>query len=562
MRGSIMSMSNGQTGRLSPQSLLQQRYVILGQIGRGGMGAVYKAEDTRFSRRYVAIKEMSQSHLDSVELDMAIARFQQEADMLASLVHPNLPRITDRFSDQERSYLVMDFVEGKTLLELIKETPNHQLPVAQVLHYARQLCDVLIYLHEHYPPIIFRDLKPTNVMITPRGQVFLIDFGIARSFKEGKSQDTFFLGSPGYAPPEQHGYAQTNPRSDLYGLGATLHYCLTGRDPYYSQDRFSFPPARQLNPQVPPDFDQLIERLVAQNERERPASAREVQQALMRISQEASAHTSTMLPMTPMTPAPVTNPASAPTQYAPPSVRGNDNAGGSPRSPTTPIMPPGSSSIPPLGQQVPSIPAIPSAASAAPSIRAIWTMPFMLVFGVFLIVMLGSGLFVLTVLYPNGYGYGFLFESVLSLLLLLVAGAASRMIQSPIARRILFFTATAALISGIAFVGTGIGISQPPVPLLPSGPASLLFTLGLVAASVISLFWSVRPFNMLGRVMLAIPFSIALICTLIQSQLQLLPTLSDSAIGRHILLLVALIALIQGTLLAVQMERARGKATT
>ena len=132
MRGGIMSMPNGQTGRLSPQSLLQQRYLILGQIGRGGMGAVYKAEDTRFSRRYVAVKEMSQGHLDTVELEMAIARFQQEADMLASLVHPNLPRITDRFSDQERSYLVMDFIEGKTQLQQIKEAPNHKLPIAQL----------------------------------------------------------------------------------------------------------------------------------------------------------------------------------------------------------------------------------------------------------------------------------------------------------------------------------------------------------------------------------------------------------------------------------------------
>src|SRR5947209_15590631 len=314
------------------------------------MGAVYKAEDTRFSRRYVAIKEMSQAHLDTVELEMAIARFQQEADMLASLVHPNLPRITDRFSDQERSYLVMDFVEGKTLLQLIKENPNHQLPVAQVLYYARQLCDVLIYLHEHQPPIIFRDLKPTNVMITPRDQVFLIDFGIARSFKEGKSQDTFFLGSPGYAPPEQHGIAQTNPRSDLYGLGATLHYCLTGRDPFYAPDRFAFPPARQLNPQVPPELDQLTQRLIAQDERERPASAREVQQALVRMSQEASAHTSAALP--PMTPAPTINPSSAPTQYSPPAIRGNDNSAGiPPRSSTAQIMPSGSSSIPPLRQQ-------------------------------------------------------------------------------------------------------------------------------------------------------------------------------------------------------------------
>src|SRR5207253_9782535 len=137
-------------------------------------------------------------------------------------------------------------------------------------------------------PIIFRDLKPTNVMITPRDQVFLIEFGIARSFKEGKSQDTFFLGSPGYAPPEQHGIAQTNPRSDLYGLGATLHYCLTGRDPFYADDRFSFSPIRQSNPQVPIELDQLVERMVDQDEWARPATALEVQQALLALTQRAS----------------------------------------------------------------------------------------------------------------------------------------------------------------------------------------------------------------------------------------------------------------------------------
>ncbi len=546
-----MSMPNGQTGRLSPQSLLQQRYLILGQIGRGGMGAVYKAEDTRFSRRYVAIKEMSQSHLNTVELEMAIARFQQEADMLASLVHPSLPRITDRFSDQERSYLVMDFIEGKTLLELIKGTPNHQLPVAQVLYYARQLCDVLIYLHEHQPPIIFRDLKPTNVMITPRDQVFLIDFGIARSFKEGKSQDTFFLGSPGYAPPEQHGMAQTNPRSDLYGLGATLHYCLTGRDPFYAPDRFSFPPARQFNPQVPPELDQFIQRLVAQNEWERPTSAREVQQTLMRISQEASAHTSTALP--PMTPAPVINPASAPTQYSPPPRSGNDNnAGISPRSPTAPIMPAGSASILPLRQPTPTIPAFPSLASTPPSITSIWTIPFILVFGVLLVLTLGSGLFVLNVLYPTGYGYAFLFESVLSLLLLVIAGAASTMTHGLIPRSILSITIIAALFSGLVFMGMGLsGLPSTIATLLPS----LSPNIGLIIVSIISLLWLVRPFRLLDRVILAVPFGIALICTLLQS-----PTAGNGATQNqsHLLLLVAFIALIQGTLLAIQMEHVRG----
>ena len=206
---------------------------------------------------------MSQGQLNANELAEAAARFHQEARLLGSLHHPNLPRIYDAFSEYGRSYLVMDYIDGKTLLQLLKNAGKRPLPVAQVLDYATQLCDVLAYLHAQNPPIIFRDLKPTNVMVTENGHVVLIDFGIARFFKEGQAQDTVYLGSPGYAPPEQHGVSQTNPRSDLYALGATLHCCLTGRDPFHADDRFAFPPVRLLNPLVPIELDQLVQRLVS-----------------------------------------------------------------------------------------------------------------------------------------------------------------------------------------------------------------------------------------------------------------------------------------------------------
>src|SRR6185312_11435543 len=258
-----MSTNNGQTGRLSPQSQLQQRYIIVGRVGRGGMGAVYQATDIRIGHRRVAIKEMSQTHLDETQLIEATTQFFKEAGMLGSLSHPNLPRIYDAFSEQGRSYLVMDFIEGQTLHQILKDYHGNPLPVTQVLAYARQLCSVLDYLHRRNPPIIFLVIKPTNVMITESGHIYLIDFGIARFFKEGQQQDTTLLGSPGYAPPEQHGMSQTNPRSDIYGLGATLHYCLTGRDPYYTHDHFSFESVRKYNPLVPIELAQLIQRMVA-----------------------------------------------------------------------------------------------------------------------------------------------------------------------------------------------------------------------------------------------------------------------------------------------------------
>src|SRR5579863_4480292 len=183
-----MSTYDNQTGTLSPQFLLKQRYVILRQAGRGGMGAVYLAVDTQQGQRQVAIKELSQSHLGETELKEVTARFEQEAQMLHSLWHPNLPRIHDAFSERGRAYLVMDFIDGKTLQQILKDTKG-PLPVQQVLSYANQLCNVLSYLHQFNPPIIFRDVKPTNIMITPQGHVYLIDFGIARFFKEGQTQD-------------------------------------------------------------------------------------------------------------------------------------------------------------------------------------------------------------------------------------------------------------------------------------------------------------------------------------------------------------------------------------
>src|SRR6516162_8336083 len=185
----LMSTYENMTGKLTPQSILHQRYLIVGQAGRGGMSAVYQAVDTHFGNHIVAIKEMSQGNLSMNELAEATARFQQEAVLLSSLHHPNLPTIYDGFSEDGRSFLVMEYIDGKTLLQMLKDSGGRPLPVAHVLDYAIQLCDVLIYLHSHNPPIIFRDLKPTNVMVKSNGDVMLIDFGIARFFKEGQEQD-------------------------------------------------------------------------------------------------------------------------------------------------------------------------------------------------------------------------------------------------------------------------------------------------------------------------------------------------------------------------------------
>jgi tetratricopeptide (TPR) repeat protein len=268
------------TGSLPDQTLLAGRYQLLSRIGQGGMGAVYKAADTRFNNRPVAIKEMSSTGLTPARLQEAEAAFEHEAHLLADLMHPNLPRIYEHFAENDRSYLVMDFIEGQTLEEYLGLKGGGPLPVDQVITWAEQLCDVLNYLHSHQPPIIFRDLKPANVMISESGHVYLIDFGIARIFKPGKQHDTVALGSPGYAAPEQYGKAQSSPRSDIYSLGALLHHLLTGVDP--SEQPFFFRDASQLNPAIDPALDVLLKQMLAMDSDRRPASAQEVLNTLKR----------------------------------------------------------------------------------------------------------------------------------------------------------------------------------------------------------------------------------------------------------------------------------------
>ena len=271
------SISGTLTGKLTQQHMLKQRYIVLAQIGRGGFGAVYRATDTQFGGRHVAIKEMSQNNLSAQELLDAATSFHREAMMLASLTHPNLPRIYEQFTDTGRSYLVMDFIEGETLEETLQ---HKQLPIEQILTMSIQLCDVLDYLHTRQPPIIFRDLKPANIMLTPSGHLYLIDFGIARHFKPGQTKDTAALGSTGYAAPEQYGKSQTTERADIYSLGATLHQLLTGNDP--SDSPFHFAPVPPPHPALK-GLDMLIASMVNIDMAKRPASAAQVKRELQRL---------------------------------------------------------------------------------------------------------------------------------------------------------------------------------------------------------------------------------------------------------------------------------------
>ena len=243
------------------------------------MGAIYKAQDRRLQGKVVAVKEMSESAIATTERKRVLESFQREAELLARLEHPNLVRVTDRFQEGKRHYMVMEFIEGRTLEKMLAGRTD-MFPEEQVLAWADQLCDVLSYLHSQEPKIIYRDVKPANVMVLDGiDTVKLIDFGIARFFKPGKRKDTIEFGTYGYAPPEQYGKSQTDERSDVYALGAMLHQLLTLRAPAIRP--FHFPPVRSLNPKVSRRVDEAIAKAVEANKDKRHQSIEKMWEALL-----------------------------------------------------------------------------------------------------------------------------------------------------------------------------------------------------------------------------------------------------------------------------------------
>ena len=234
--------------------VLGQRYEIIQVLGQGGMGAVYLASDNRISGKKWAIKELW-DYGDPATRQLVQEQFKTESAILAKLTHPNLPRVTDFFVYNNKEYLVMDFIEGETLENIMLRT-KQPVDVDFALSVIRQLLDVLEYLHSLNPPVIFRDLKPANIMISPDGSLKLIDFGIARIFSAGKQKDTIVMGTPGYASPEQYGSSQSDARSDIYGLGATVYYILTNQDP--ADNPFHFDNPAQLNPKIPARLEKTI----------------------------------------------------------------------------------------------------------------------------------------------------------------------------------------------------------------------------------------------------------------------------------------------------------------
>jgi len=232
--------------QLDAGSLLAGRYRILTKVGEGGFGMVYKARDIQRRHRLVAIKQINLGGLSTRQIIEATDSYNREVSILSRLSHRNLPRIYDHFTDPTHWYLVMQYIEGETLEDYLKRAKGGRLPLKQVRAIGIQLSNVLSYLHAQTPPIIFRDVKPANIMRTCWGRLYLIDFGIARHFNPDKKRDTSPLGSPGYAAPEQYGRAQSTTKTDIYGLGVTLQSLLTGKEPL--DDEPVTPPAGKPHP--------------------------------------------------------------------------------------------------------------------------------------------------------------------------------------------------------------------------------------------------------------------------------------------------------------------------
>ena len=278
--------------RISNETILRDRYKITNIVGHGGMGNVYRAEDLRLPGRVCAVKEIQLEATASPELRrQEQAQFLREASLLAQLDHPNLPKVSDFFTDSGRDYLVMDYVPGKDLKELIDESriAGRSLDVQLVLGWAAQILDALEYLHQQDPPVLHRDIKPANIKLTPDNRIKLVDFGLAKVMIRDDSRTITVIqgrGTAYYTPLEQYGgeTEHTDLRSDIYSLGATMYHLLVGQPPPEAKARFLNPnvlrPVNEINRQVSVRIAQAIEWALEMHPDDRPADIGLLRQVL------------------------------------------------------------------------------------------------------------------------------------------------------------------------------------------------------------------------------------------------------------------------------------------
>jgi len=280
---------------LESGTVLRKRYEIIELVGQGGMGAVYKAADLRLEGRVCAIKEIlpvltTTYSANNTDMEQVSEQFRIEASTLAVLDHPNLPKVSDYFIIEPHEYLVMDFVSGRDLLDILQEKKrsNNFLHEDEVMEWADQLLYALEYLHSQDPVLLHRDIKPSNIKVTPQGTVKLVDFGLVKTLGPEDDNRTVTVvqgrGTVAYTPLEQYGgdTGVTDIRSDIYAFGATLYHLLTGELPVDAKERFlqpgSLPSIRQINPDISVRCERAIFQMLSMHPNQRPATVREVRE--------------------------------------------------------------------------------------------------------------------------------------------------------------------------------------------------------------------------------------------------------------------------------------------
>jgi serine/threonine-protein kinase len=269
---------------LRPGDLLRDRYLIKQAVAQGGMGSIYLADDVRLTGRVCAVKEVSGDlHASPSVQQEAREQFYREASVLARLDHPCLPKVSDFFSEEDRDYLIMDFVPGQDLSDIVTAARDEGrfLAEAEVLGWARQLIDALSYLHLQEPPVLHRDIKPANLKLTPNGTIKLVDFGLVKLLDADEQRTITVVqgrGTAHYTPLEQYGgdTGHTDVRSDIYALGATLYHLLSNEQPAEAKERFLKPGAlsalRDINPLISARTERAVAWALALHPDERPAS--------------------------------------------------------------------------------------------------------------------------------------------------------------------------------------------------------------------------------------------------------------------------------------------------
>lgn len=286
---------------LAEGTVVDGRYRIEKVIGEGAAGTVYLVDAIGQPGVRWALKEIISAMPESAEQHDAVAMFERECEILKSLNHPGLPKIIEHFVTDRGHCLVMEYVEGESLQLRFKARREPYSP-ADILPWMLQLLDILEYLHRQSPPVIFRDLKPSNIVITTGGRAKLIDFGIARCFSPEKMRDTFVMGTPGFSAPEQYGNRQTDARSDIYSFGATVYYLLTGED--LEQFAFKIPPATDYNAAVPLWLSEALSRCLAPAVEQRFQNAAELRKTIENRSRDSlHTHSAPSLPVSSAAPA-------------------------------------------------------------------------------------------------------------------------------------------------------------------------------------------------------------------------------------------------------------------